>query len=78
MYINVTRERLQVSLSVNLGNDYKGRLECKTKCCWYVYCWVFCDNHTAATEGKGRYSYEKEPVLLDKHFTSQLLAAYNS
>ena len=33
---------------------------------------------TTATEGKRQYSYEKEAVLSDKQFTSQLLGAYNS
>ena len=32
--------------------------------------------YTAVTEGKRRYSYEKEPVLLDKQFTNQLLGTY--
>ena len=30
------------------------------------YCWVFCDNYTAATEGRIRCSIEKEPVSSDK------------
>ena len=55
-----------MSSSVNPGNDYKGGLGCKTKCCRHVYCWVFRDNDTVATEGKKRYSYEKEPVSSDK------------
>ena len=70
MYVNLTCKHLQVSLSINPGNEYKGRLGCKTECCQYVYCWVFRDNYTAATEGKIRYSYEKEPVSPDKQFTS--------
>ena len=52
-----------MSLSINPCNNYKGRLGCKTKCCRHVYCWVFCDNYTAATEGKRQYSYEKQPVI---------------
>ena len=67
-----------MSSSVNLSNDYKGNLGCKTKCCWHVYCWIFRENCTAATDGKRRYSYEKEPVAPDKQFTSQLLDAYIS
>ena len=68
-----------MSSSVNLGNDYKGILGCKTKCCWHVYSWIVLDNYTTATEGKdGIRSYEKEPVLSDKQLTSQLLGAYNS
>ena len=78
MYVNLIRERLQVSSSVNPGNDYKGRLGCKMKCCRHVYCWVFHDNYTAATEEKRRYSYEKELVLFDKQFMNQSLGAYNS
>ena len=34
-----------MSSSVNPGNDYKGRLGCKTKCYQHVYCWVFSDNY---------------------------------
>ena len=30
------------------------------------YCWVFRDNHTAATEGRRHCSNEKEPVSSDK------------
>ena len=45
MYANVTRERLRMNLSVNPGNDYKGRLGFKTKCYQYVYYWVFRDNY---------------------------------
>ena len=56
--------------SVNPGNHYNGRLGCKTKCCQHVYCWVFHDNYTAATEEKRWYNYEKEPVSLDKQFMS--------
>ena len=67
-----------MSLSVNPGNDYKGRLGCKTKCFRHVYCWVFFDNYTAATEGKRRYSDKKEPVSPDEQSTRQLLGAYNS
>ena len=67
-----------MSLSVNPGNDYKGRLGCKTKYYQHVYCWVLHENYTAATEGNRRYSYEKELVLSDKQFLSQLLGAYNS
>ena len=52
--------------SINPVNNYKGRLGCKTKCCRHVYCWVFCDNYTAATEGIRNYSYEKEPLSSDK------------
>ena len=66
-----------MSLSVNTGNDYKGRLGCKMKCCRHVYCWVFGDNYTAATEGIRQYSYEKEPVSPDKQFTGQLLGTYD-
>ena len=66
-----------MSLSVNPGNNYKGRLGCKIKCCRHVYYRVFGDNYTAVTEGKRQYSYEKEPVLPDKQFTGQLLDAYN-
>ena len=68
----LTCKRSRVNSSINPGNNYKGRLECKTKCCRHVYCWVFQDNYIAATEGKC-YSYEKEPVSFDKQFTSQLM-----
>ena len=67
-----------MSATINLGNDYKGRLGYKTKCCLHVYHWVFRDNYTAATEWKRRYNYEKDPVLSDKQFMSQLMGAYNS
>ena len=33
--------------------------------------YVFCDNYTAATEGKRQYSYEKEPVSSDKQLRSE-------
>ena len=45
MYANLTCERLRANSSVNPGNDYKGKLGCKTKCYWYVYCWLFHDNY---------------------------------
>ena len=77
-YVNLTYESLRVNSSINPGNDYKGRLGCRTKCCRHVYCLVFCDNYKAATQGKIWYSYEKEPVSPDKQFMSQLLGAYNS
>ena len=52
--------------NVNQGNNYKGRLGCKMKCHLHVFCIVFRDNYTEATEGRRRYSYEKEPVSSDK------------
>ena len=45
VYANLTRERLRVSLSVNLGNDYKDRLGFKMKCYQHIYWWVFRDNY---------------------------------
>ena len=36
------------------------------KCFRHVYCWIFRDDYTAASEGKRYYSYEKELVSSDK------------
>ena len=52
---------------MNPGNNYKGILGYKTKCCWHIYCWVFCYNYIAATEGRRHPRYEKESVLFDKY-----------
>ena len=40
-----------VNSSINPGKHYKSRLECRTKSCWHVYCWVLCDNDGTSQKG---------------------------